>query len=136
MTDQLISFETAILAKEKGFKEECAYYYNNKTGILKPFMFDDNPKVVSLQDGTNAGLLTITPTQSLLQKWLRELHNMNIVIMTSINQSGKFQMSIEEIIKSFGTDMSDSIYCKDIDYDTYEEALEQGLLQALKLIIL
>ena len=124
MTDQLISFETAKLAKGKGFNEisdtyvtEGNHYESDEGAFYK----------------NEYGYITAV-TQSLLQKWLRERYNMNIVITTAINISGKFEMSIEEIIKSFGTDMTDSIYCKDTEFNTYEEALEAGLQETLKLI--
>lgn len=134
MTDQLISFETAKLAKEKEFKEECTHYYVNKTEILKPFMFDDNPKVISIQDGTNNGLLTIAPTQSLLQKWLREEHK--IFIEVGLNFNDKLNVAIydrrhktviETIRHKIFLDASNN-------FNTYEEALEVGLQKALKLI--
>jgi hypothetical protein len=133
MTDQLISFETAKLAKEKGFNEECIYYYSNKTGILKPFMFDDNPKVISIQNGTNAGLLTIAPTQSLLQKWLRDKHNIHIYISTTPKfdklQGSKYKAAIDVPFQPFKW-TTGHYYLG----NTYEEALEQGLQEALKLI--
>lgn len=122
MKEQLILFDTAKLAKEKGFNVYCETSYNTRKNIC--FL--------------KSSFLPTThypaPTQSLLQKWLREEHNLNIVIMTSINTNNKFEVSIEEIVKQFGTDMTDSVYCKDVEYDTYENALEVGLFEALKLI--
>lgn len=130
MTDQLISFETAKLAKEKGLSILQMFgwitkFYHPRTKSLLALGRTGKCKIYSLY---------YAPSQSLLQKWLREEHNLNIVIMTSINTNNKFEVSIEEIVKQFGTDMTDSVYCKDVEYDTYENALEAGLLEALKLI--
>lgn len=80
MKEQLISYITALLAKEKGFIADCSYYYSNKDGKLKPFMYDDNPKVISLNDGIGLGLLTIAPTQGSLQAWLWEKHKIWVEI--------------------------------------------------------
>ena len=126
MTDQLISFETAKLAKEKGLLNPTLYFYGEDEQL---YTYD------SLMVFNDEESKWEAPTQSLLHKWLREKHNMLIVIMTSMYTSNKYEMSIEEIIKPFGTDMTDSIYCKDTQFDTYEEALERGLIEALKLII-
>ena len=55
MTDTLVSFAAAILAKEKGFNEPCSHRYNvGATSELNDLL---------------------APTQSLLQRWLREKHN-------------------------------------------------------------
>jgi hypothetical protein len=126
MKEQLILFGTAKLAKEKGFKEDCTHYYNNKTKILKPFMYDDNPKVISIQDGTNLGLLTIAPTQSLLQKWLREKYNIHVEITWVDTLSDIYVYHISTTANAI---RPDSIF-----YHSYEEALEVGLQEALKLI--
>lgn len=119
MKEQLISFKTAKLAKEKGFEEFCAYYYNIKTKTLKIHMYDDNPNVISLQTSKNAALIISAPTQSLLQKWLRVKHN--------IHSDSFFN----------GNNFTYAINChKDwkSGFKTYEQALGKGLQAALKLI--
>ena len=65
------------------------------------------------------------PTQSLLQKWLREEHNIHITI-TSISQES-WQYHITKPGQRLGDNYEEDFY-------TYEEALESGLHQALKLI--
>ena len=67
---------------------------------------------------------------AILQKWLREEHNMIILITVSDHPKGKvFSFEINEnysrIVRSFNEG----------DWkETYEEALEKGLYEALKLI--
>lgn len=71
------------------------------------------------------------PTQSLVQKWLREEHNMfvecyhNNLLTERIHgvKYGRYNMSIYEhsMFNMFG-------------FDTYERALEVGIKKALKLI--
>jgi len=104
MKEQLISFETAKLAKEKG----CIY--------SQPKINHDN--TIGIQNCT----------QSLLQKWLREEH----------------QIHIREFYGSYGEKWSFQIepcnsgnkppFVSDFNFETYELALETGLRKALKLI--
>jgi hypothetical protein len=131
MEDQLVLFDTAKLAKEKGFKEDCTHYYNNKTKSSKPFMHDDNPKVISVQDGTNLGLLTIAPTQSLLQKWLREKYDVIIIIDNLYDFHEEDDTYFYKIYNEKYVDKEREL---DDYYLTYEEALEIGLQEALKMI--
>ena len=76
-----------------------------------------------------------TPTQSLVQKWLREQHNIRIFIENKT--SGEFGF----IIYTVNPDKTEVIgkpWIRNsffiLSFKTYEEALEEGLLQALKLI--
>ena len=66
MKEQLISFSTAKLAKEKGFDNyDVANYY--REGINYAL---NNSGTSTIKEVGNYP----APTQSLLQKWLREKH--------------------------------------------------------------
>ena len=69
MKDELVSFKVAKLAKEKGFN--YAYEFYDKDGELEEFGM-----VGGWSSSTNENYPS--PTQSLLQKWLREKHNIHI----------------------------------------------------------
>lgn len=124
MRDQLISFEVAKLAKEKGFNIHCEFRFNRyKNNKLEP-----SPGLKVKTDTTQI----YAPTQSLLQKWLRESHNIHINCIYSTMQS---------IINKYGTGMyfwgiheapqlDQKVEC----FNNYEEALEVALFEALKLI--
>ena len=74
------------------------------------------------------------PTQSLLQKWLRDTHNIHIAV-DSYHCLGKpkpFGLAIDYLHESGKWDYLD--YRDDSDFETYEEALEKGLVEGLKLI--
>lgn len=132
MKEQLISIETAKLAKEKGFNEYCYNcYYNN--GYLNTAE-DNDFKLFS-----NGNVYTVAPTQSLLQKWLREVHNIHIKVDDFLDNDNKTDWDYEVVF--IGTDINEKgEYIAEIPYDcdrsyiTYEEALEKGLQEALKLI--
>lgn len=124
MKEELISFKTAKLAKEKGFKEECLHFYcKNSTcnHLIKPYKYsfevDTN---LESEDNFGYGLTWSAPTQSLLQKWLREKCNIHITIWYN------------ELTEKYRIDTPENL--DGIEYSTYEQALEEGLYEALKLI--
>jgi len=113
MKEQLISLPTAILAKEKGFREEVYHAYQPE---LLEFPFDEDHN--DHDDRYSA------PTQSLLQRWLREVHKIYVSPMFIGPDTNKFQ---------YRMDTPTDVYHSDW-FDTWEECLEAGLLEALKLI--
>ena len=137
MKEQLITFDTAKLAKEKGFENKTPHklrrdYYNHLgeingdvTEYIKAYVANKGLEKYNTIDA---------PTQSLLQKWLREEHNIYVSV----------DYLIIEVIDSKGVRFDWSIYNKDESIEskeligllTYEEALEKGLQEALKLISL
>ena len=138
MNEQIISYEIAIIASEKGFDINCCMYYAK--GNSEYAIFHD---INLLQSDIIVEEYYFAPTQSLLQKWLREVHKIDVIItFEPIDDStvayvwnvlylkengGKKAYDWHHIICSF----SEEIMCW---YDTYEEALEEGLQVALKLI--
>ena len=130
MKDELITFETAVLAKEKGFDCHCMdtyYQYNGSLSLCHPF---SNKSQSCKTKGTKD---YYAPTQSLLQRWLRERYNMTISIYT--NASGFLWERMDTV---GGTHRAYSEYTGDCPdsgaFTTYEKALEAGLREALKLI--
>jgi hypothetical protein len=130
MQEELVSFETSKLAKEKGFDwETYDAFIENQTyrcPLTEQFNSKGFPKKAISR-----------PTQSLLQKWLREVHGINIFMTFKPNiKKWDFipyfmNMNAKEYIEY------NSEYTKihnERRFDTYEEALELGLQEALKLI--
>ena len=118
MEDTLITFETAKLAKKKGFKEGSrkGYLPNGEIGISHYASLCHNDK-------EDYPTKYAAPTQSLLAKWLREENNIHLIAYKNINIDGYDWCYIT-------TDGITNIN----SYKTYEEALEDGLQAALKLI--
>lgn len=77
MEETLIDYETAKLAKEKGFDWNTDYYYNTDGESRYASYYDPTPNNrgdMSWFSGGNT-FCCAAPTQSLLQKWLRDVHS-------------------------------------------------------------
>lgn len=122
MKEQLILFETAKLAKEKGFIQKGIY----------PKWRVSNKTLVDLTNGDE--IYYSAPTQSLLQKWLREKHNIFLWVFPQENKD-IFGWEIDENYLGKWEELPDGEYdLMEYDFKSYEEALEKGLQEALKLI--
>lgn len=112
MTEELITLETAKLLKEKGFQQRK--YLINVSTLHHCYKY-----------------LSVPP-QSVAQKWLRETKNLHIEIYRNACGYGY------AIVKANnGTWMEDDDAKGPNDsgnWDTYEETLEAGIFEALKLI--
>ena len=163
MGEQLISFETAVLAKEKGF---TMFKENFKSTLVDSRNYDvqrysfyrviNNEQTINLNVGTNSSTINglwesyndenfviqknyFAPTQSLLQKWLREVHSTHVQPFYHPNVISTREIKPEvEIVRVFAQDgITKSILppsLRNEEFDTYEQAFEEGLLAALKLI--
>ena len=120
--EQYVSFETAKLAKEKGFDIPTRYGFSERGTLVR----------VDTSDNWNQdkGFYS-RPTQSLLARWLREDRHMCVeVYCIACN-------FIWNICKTDGTDTKSSEYSGPNDggaWDSYEDAMENGLQEALKMI--
>ena len=130
MKEQKVSFKTAKLAKEKGFDWECTDGYGSEG--TEYFLEDyedgdilfDNWNHLEYRYESDRTCCISAPTQSLLQKWLREKHNYHLWIIPW-NSCKDFAYNWEYNGMNDGS--------KGI-FKSYEEALEEGLYEALKLI--
>lgn len=130
MKEDLITYDTAKLAKEKGFDLEssCRSFYTKPRS--KMFGVDEHGRTYPMKNtskklyfmGDHAALnyknVMLAPTQSPLQKWLREEHNIIVLVhkpvgyMCTVNGRSLGEKSLA----------------------SYEDVLEQGLYEGLKLI--
>lgn len=131
MKEELVTFETAKLAKEKGFEEETYYCYNSDKELEQAIDFTgnftfDSKDIINAKDNDFEAYLA--PTQSLLQKWLRQIHGIETIVKSWEHEEKIiFLYSVQKLTKP-------STYRFDKGADTYEQALEAGLQEALKLI--
>lgn len=155
MKEELISIETAMLAKEKDFNISTQKAYIGESLFInfeesfgeREFYFDaddfynDWNRKGWFFDKEGSGCFGCNldnikwfeaysaPTQSLLQKWLRE--NYKIIVSINIMSDLSYYSLLIDINKN---KLNLENQSKNRGFSTYEEALEDGLLEALKLI--
>lgn len=120
MVEQLITFNTAKSAKEKGYTvliENIQMYGSQNIPQLEPY---NETRWVLYKD------YCLAPTQSLLQKWLRDVHKIFVLILHD-GKSFYYQIQRPEWDNCITNFELNTVF-------TYEEALENGLLEALKMI--
>jgi hypothetical protein len=133
MTDRLISFETAKLAKEKGFVNGSMQDYRPESGLTGIVAPDGVPHLH--KNNNMQRFVYEAPTQSLLQKWLREVHSLHVAPDLYAHSDGflRWQPVCRRTNNTINNCFLNLIIIKKFK-DTYEEALEVGLQEALKLI--
>jgi hypothetical protein len=140
MEEQKVNIEVAKLAKEKGFNIPTISYYTPEGYCTESEGYQtERLEESNWNDGQGSYPTSpeevdcSAPTQSLLQKWLREVHKSVITIRVYNNgeewDETEYRVSVSEF-KHFTTHDS---FVKS-NFSTYEEALEVGLQEALKLI--
>jgi hypothetical protein len=137
MKEQLIKFNTAKLAKEKGFDVKCIHHhYSNAISKAQrlgfPFKEEDLLQIYGGFGRKNSELSKkryAAPTQSLLQKWLREVHNIDVWAQPFVKNQSLPDESYSYFVYKDGVWQNDGV-----DMLDFEEALEKGLQEALKLI--
>lgn len=130
-----VSFETAILLKEIQFNIPVNSFYD----------LYDNPNNTKLshssKDNWNNYKSLSAPTQSLAQKWLREVYNTRVIIdfetiddaETAYTYQICYDLPEGKGRKKNDCDFYERIYSFNQGggwYKTYEEALELGLKEA------
>ena len=133
--EEYISFETAKLAKEKGFNEPCRHYYLNgaKEVNNETIMIYDLPYPYNSTDKNYFA----APTQSLLARWLREKHKLFIEVTVDFirliregDSTKYYPIYYYKIVNLKNADYTNN---KE-EFRFYEEAMEAGLQEALKLL--
>lgn len=139
MKEQLISFETAALAKEKGFDIDCKLFYSTKD--RPPMAYNISAKE-SLSDNPQYNKYMLAPTQSLLAKWLRDTHNIRVFCTFETiddSETAWIWNIVSDNVEGKGRkkDTWDFYDRKDCFsemtwFEDYEECFEAGLYRALK----
>lgn len=160
MKEIRINFETAKLAQEKGFNWPCNVVFDLKNNNIEVDFYEQaclefiedcetgyRDKALNYfredykrtDDNTDFGYYITRPTQSLLQKWLREINNIYVESYHDLTADGKSIQFYTNwgFIQQKDIDGNQNVngwYDEYNDWKTYEEALEFGLQEGLKLI--
>ena len=116
ITEQYVSFDTAKMLKEAGFDVPCDKWYGEEG-----FFMSGNHKYCKC------------PTLQLAARWLREVHRIVVDVAYIPPHVGR------DVWQYFVGGMDDMVWPGDYEpsdrkYETYEEAMEVGLQEAIKLI--
>ena len=126
ITEDYVSFETAKLLKEKGFKEKCIATYNLTTDT---FEIEE-----VYQDWTTRWQVYVSaPTLQMAMKWLREVHKVDIEVRTcylNYLKPNDIRYYVGKILKG-SEDVIHTIYAK----DSYEEVCEAAIKYCLENLI-
>ena len=115
MTDELITFTTSKLANQAGFDVPC----HNTFDVIDGKLYTNMNSVGGMVDTYNR------PTQSLLQRWIRETHNIHMYVTRTRSRTKYSGVMCKK----------DSADCFIPKWKTYESALEDMLQKALLIII-
>lgn len=125
MKDELIKFETAKLAKKRGFGRTLDHIYpwSYKNVSVTEYVLELNSQNNTLDTHISA------PTQSLLQRWLM-IDGRHLFVRMGVTRLGWYY----DIIDSWTGDMIKEFQIEDYFIPNYRDVYEKGLQEALKLI--
>jgi len=114
ITEDYVSSELAKLLKEKGFySEDCFAFYKKNREICFLQTFGD---IADYDSGT----CVIAPTLQMAMKWLREVHDIKIMIRPYVDGTYSY-----EILNGFWY----------VNFDSYEDAVEAAIKYCLENLI-
>lgn len=151
--EPVVSFKTAKKLNKKGFKDQVGTifgksYYNYKgelnggvTDNLREqveFMKKEVPEEKRIYKYPNIA----APTLYIAQQWLRENHNIDVVIIperysNGVNylvQAQKWDLTVDPVSHLDFIVAGSGWFNDNGEYPTYELALEKGIYEALNLI--
>lgn len=129
ISEDYVSFEIAKLLKEKEFNERLLTFYitdeAKKEGYFQLMAFTDD-KI----DNNHSDHCYLAPTLQMAMKWIREVHNINIDIVSVWNQK-QFEYQVFVVTP----ENAKSCYVDNKLYLSYEEAVESAIKHCLKYLI-
>ncbi len=125
MKEQLISYDTAKLAKDRGFDDV-------KTDHLSYMLegYDEGCIGASIYCKVYANCCT----QSFLQKWIRDVHDIHIQVFPEDDIDGNRIWTTSLFQLNYGQDKEVHWLSREQSTKSYEDGLEIGLQEALKRI--
>ena len=127
--EQLISFDTSKLAKKFGVDIDTNKLYTHRGTLCESSECDNQNKYTGSYGAY---------TQSLLQKWFREVHDIHVIISPPHFEANG-DISYNHFLYSRSEEETGkNIYVADFSMygrkGTYEDSLEEGLQEAFKYI--
>ncbi len=132
ITEDYVSFETAKALKEKGFDVYVSSFYD----------YEEKFSRKNADWNWNIGSRYSAPTLQIATKWLREAHNIHIQAFrypakvkrdpesSEYSKPWFYQCTFLTKLEDIDTD-----FCSDKEFETSEEAIEEGIKYCLKNLI-
>lgn len=138
ITEELINYPTAQLAKQAGFNALCKSVFTDRQDIVEE---QQTAYGIAMSIDDCNRYTYLRPTQSLLQRWLREVCNYevqvhylpNIEVYCCTYTPKAVKPNTFKSVEKFKKHVSQ--YYSTKRHKTYELALEQALQEALTIII-
>lgn len=126
ISEDYVSFETATLLKEKGFNELCECAYSAGGQYLLSCYKGIADRRIKNDEALDFSYSSTAPTLQMAMKWLREVHNWNVVIHKSHTIYG-YDANIESLVAN---------HIVEVGYEkTYEKACEAAIKYCLENLI-
>lgn len=117
--DGYVSYEVALLLKEKEFDIPTHTFYNPKKSC---FLLKLDPCLIN----RNAGVQISAPSHQMVMKWLREIHKIDIDIISRLSLNADNDHNYSYVIKHQYDKYHYNTYT-DGEYQYFEEAVEEAI---------
>lgn len=133
ITEDYVSFETAKLLKEKGFNEYCmAFRSPNSVGAKG--LFYSQHSIRNYEEGKTIGAAVACPTLQMAMKWLREVHDIYIMIDKDfVTENGWHYVVVRK--QDWANNADNGLIQQESNNYTYEEASEAAIRYCLENLI-
>ena len=125
-----VRYNTAKLAKEKGFDLPCNGYYDVDNNYELGYNYCYRSEV----QNSDLYIGCTVPIQSELQTWLRDIHKIQIEIDANWNPETTEIIGYTYVGYRTWSELVNMVFEKREIFETYEQALEVALLELLKSI--
>lgn len=131
MIEEFVTFETAKLLKEKGFDEPCMNYFTKEGFLGKEIIHSNWTDEPCFNNAEYNDFVCTQPTQALVMRWLREVHNIVIVINIAPTCNSYYWFKVFTYSKN--NELQYTIHSEE-SYSTYEEACENAIKHCIRMI--
>lgn len=125
ITEDYVSYEVAKILKEKGFEGDVNGYYH---------IWDNGHRVCTVQEFSHSEaphLYIPSPTHQMAMKWLREIHKIDIDIISRLSLNADNDHNYSYVIKHQYDKYHYNTYT-DGEYQYFEDAVEEAIKYALE----
>lgn len=129
--EDFVTLEQADTLKELGFDWKCKQgWVRHKNGKVHPFTYNGPLADYDIIDDEDE--IIYKPTLAQVQKWLRE-KEIEVGVFAEFDgelRTGQWVW----LMRKFNTHLYDTVFSEDINYESYEQALSEGIDKALALL--